>query len=70
MPQVVYSDPEINYFITPDHIADHYWAKVEGYRDLGVDRLMCFLQIADLPQEMILTGMRNVGKFLIPHFDR
>ena len=29
--------------------------KVEGYADLGVDRLMCFCQIADLPQHVILT---------------
>jgi alkanesulfonate monooxygenase SsuD/methylene tetrahydromethanopterin reductase-like flavin-dependent oxidoreductase (luciferase family) len=42
--------------------------KVEGYRDLGVDRLLCFMQIADLPQETILAGMRNLGKHLIPHF--
>jgi alkanesulfonate monooxygenase SsuD/methylene tetrahydromethanopterin reductase-like flavin-dependent oxidoreductase (luciferase family) len=44
--------------------------KAEGYADLGVDHLMCFMQIADLPQATILEGMRNVGKHLIPHFDR
>jgi alkanesulfonate monooxygenase SsuD/methylene tetrahydromethanopterin reductase-like flavin-dependent oxidoreductase (luciferase family) len=44
--------------------------KVEGYADLGVDHLMCFMQIGDLGQEAILAGMRNVGKYLIPHFDR
>ena len=44
--------------------------KVEAYADLGVDRLMCFCQIADLPQASILHAMRNVGKHLIPHFDR
>ncbi len=44
--------------------------KVEAYADLGVDHLMCFMQIADLEQETILSGMRNVGKHLIPHFDR
>jgi alkanesulfonate monooxygenase SsuD/methylene tetrahydromethanopterin reductase-like flavin-dependent oxidoreductase (luciferase family) len=44
--------------------------KVEGYRDLGVDHLLCFMQIADLPQETILAGMRNVGKYLIPRFER
>jgi len=42
--------------------------KVEGYRELGVDRLMCFMQIGDLPQETILSGMREAGKHLIPHF--
>ena len=44
--------------------------KVEAYRDLGTDRLMCFVQIADLPQETILGCIRNVGKHLIPTFDR
>jgi len=43
--------------------------KVEGYRDLGVDRLMCFMQIADLPQETILRGMRNLSKHLMPYFE-
>jgi len=44
--------------------------KAEGYADLGVDHLMCFMQIGDLSQEKILAGMRNVGKHLIPYFDR
>jgi len=44
--------------------------KVEAFRDLGTDRLMCFVQIADLPQETILGCIRNVGKHLIPSFDR
>lgn len=44
--------------------------KVEGFRDLGVDRLMCFMQIADLPQARILASMRQLAKHLIPHFDR
>lgn len=44
--------------------------KAEAYADLGVDQLMCFLQIGDLPQATVLEGMRNVGKHLIPHFDR
>jgi alkanesulfonate monooxygenase SsuD/methylene tetrahydromethanopterin reductase-like flavin-dependent oxidoreductase (luciferase family) len=42
--------------------------KVEGYRDLGVDHLMCFMQIGDLPQSTILSGMRSAGKHLISHF--
>jgi len=44
--------------------------KIEAYVDLGVDRLMCFNQIADLPQEKILESIRNIGKHLIPHFAR
>lgn len=44
--------------------------KAEAYADLGVDHLNCFMQIADLSQTTVLEGMRNVGKHLIPHFDR
>ena len=44
--------------------------KAEAYADLGVDQLMCFMQIADLSQTRVLESMRNVGKYLIPHFDR
>jgi alkanesulfonate monooxygenase SsuD/methylene tetrahydromethanopterin reductase-like flavin-dependent oxidoreductase (luciferase family) len=43
--------------------------KIEGYKDLAVDRMMCFMQIGDLPQDTILTGMRNIAKHLIPHFE-
>lgn len=44
--------------------------KAQAYADLGVDQLNCFMQIGDMRQETILAGMRNVGKHLIPHFDR
>jgi alkanesulfonate monooxygenase SsuD/methylene tetrahydromethanopterin reductase-like flavin-dependent oxidoreductase (luciferase family) len=44
--------------------------KAEGYADLGVDHLNCFMQIGDMQQTTILAGMRNVAKHLIPHFDR
>lgn len=42
----IYNDPHIDYFIMPDVIdestgqrliADHYWAKVEGYEDVLID---------------------------------
>jgi len=44
--------------------------KAAAYADLGVQRLMCFVQIADLPQPTILSCIRNVGKHLVPYFDR
>jgi alkanesulfonate monooxygenase SsuD/methylene tetrahydromethanopterin reductase-like flavin-dependent oxidoreductase (luciferase family) len=44
--------------------------KAEAYVDLGAQRLMCFVQIADLPQQTILSCIRNVGKHLVPHFER
>lgn len=30
-------NPNLNYFILPEAIADHYWAKVTGYHDVLVD---------------------------------
>ena len=41
--------------------------KVEGYADLGVDRLMCFMQIGDLPQEAVLSSIHAAAKHLLPH---
>jgi alkanesulfonate monooxygenase SsuD/methylene tetrahydromethanopterin reductase-like flavin-dependent oxidoreductase (luciferase family) len=44
--------------------------KIEAYRDIGVDRLMCLMQFADLPHARILDCLRTVGEKLIPVFDR
>jgi len=44
--------------------------KVEAYREIGVDRLMCLVQYAALPQERILRTLRTIGDKLIPIYDR
>ncbi len=44
--------------------------KVEAYRDIGVDRLMCLMQYAALPHERVLRSLRTVGDKLIPVYDR
>ncbi|MCB9625725.1 MAG: hypothetical protein H6723_20585, partial [Sandaracinus sp.] len=36
--------------------------KLEGYRALGVDRLMCLMQFGALPQERILASIRTAGE--------
>ncbi len=36
--------------------------KIEGYRALGVDRLMCLMQFGALPQARILSSIRNAGE--------
>jgi alkanesulfonate monooxygenase SsuD/methylene tetrahydromethanopterin reductase-like flavin-dependent oxidoreductase (luciferase family) len=43
-------------------------AKMKHYRDIGVDRLMCFYQIGALPQERILRSMRLTGQELMDAF--
>jgi alkanesulfonate monooxygenase SsuD/methylene tetrahydromethanopterin reductase-like flavin-dependent oxidoreductase (luciferase family) len=39
--------------------------KLEGYRTLGVDRLMCLMQFGGLPQERILASIRNAGEAFV-----
>ncbi|MCX4243961.1 LLM class flavin-dependent oxidoreductase [Paraliomyxa miuraensis] len=42
--------------------------KMEVYRELGVDRLMCFHQVGNLPHEKVMKSIRLVGE-IIPSFD-
>jgi len=44
--------------------------KLEAFADLRVDRLMCCMQVGGIEQDDVLRSLRNVGKHLIPHFDR
>jgi alkanesulfonate monooxygenase SsuD/methylene tetrahydromethanopterin reductase-like flavin-dependent oxidoreductase (luciferase family) len=39
--------------------------KLERYRDLGVDRLMCLMAFGSLPQERVLSSIRLTGEQLI-----
>jgi len=48
---------------------DRCRAKMERYRAIGTDRLMCLHQFGALPQERILGSIRRVGEHLIPHFE-
>ncbi len=43
--------------------------KMERYRDIGIDRLMCFQQVGHLSHEHIMASMRLVGEHLIPIFN-
>jgi alkanesulfonate monooxygenase SsuD/methylene tetrahydromethanopterin reductase-like flavin-dependent oxidoreductase (luciferase family) len=42
--------------------------KMEHYRDIGVDRLLCFQQVGALSHDAIMDSMKLVGKHLIPYF--
>ncbi len=42
--------------------------KMEKFRDIGVDRLMCLMQMGEVPHEQVVTSMRLTGRELIPHF--
>ena len=40
--------------------------KMQRYRDIGVDRLMCFMQIGDLGHESIMQSLRLTAEELLP----
>ena len=40
--------------------------KMQRYRDIGVDRLMCFMQIGDLRHEPIMRSLRLTAGELLP----
>jgi alkanesulfonate monooxygenase SsuD/methylene tetrahydromethanopterin reductase-like flavin-dependent oxidoreductase (luciferase family) len=42
--------------------------KMAGFRDIGVDRLMCLMQMGSVPQNAVLSSIRLAGERLIPHF--
>lgn len=46
----------------PDHCA----AKMEKYRAIGADRLMCLMQFGRIPHEAVLHSMELTGRHLIP----
>jgi alkanesulfonate monooxygenase SsuD/methylene tetrahydromethanopterin reductase-like flavin-dependent oxidoreductase (luciferase family) len=43
--------------------------KMRRYQEIGLDRLMCFQQVGNLPPEAIKQSMRLVGEHLIREFD-
>ncbi|MCB1691412.1 MAG: LLM class flavin-dependent oxidoreductase [Pseudomonadales bacterium] len=42
--------------------------KMERYRDVGVDRLMCLSQMGEVSHEDVLTSIALTGEHLIPYF--
>ena len=40
--------------------------KMQRYKDIGVDRLMCFMQIGDLPHDSIMRSLRITAEELMP----
>ena len=43
--------------------------KIKVFQDLGIDRLMCFQQVGQLPHDKVMKSIRMVGD-LIPELDR
>jgi alkanesulfonate monooxygenase SsuD/methylene tetrahydromethanopterin reductase-like flavin-dependent oxidoreductase (luciferase family) len=47
---------------------EHCRRKLQGFADVGVDRLMCLVQFGPLSQEWVLRGLRTLGEQLVPHY--
>lgn len=43
--------------------------KMSRYREIGMDRLMCLVQMGEVPHEAVMKTTRLIGKELIPWFD-
>ena len=44
--------------------------KLAAYEQTGVDRIMCLMQLGELPHELAMRSIRTAGKFLIPELAR
>ena len=44
--------------------------KMEKFREIGIDRLMCLVQMGELPHQSVIDTIELLGERLIPHFDR
>jgi alkanesulfonate monooxygenase SsuD/methylene tetrahydromethanopterin reductase-like flavin-dependent oxidoreductase (luciferase family) len=43
-------------------------AKIERYREIGVDRLMCLMQFGALPHARVMRSLRLTGEYLVDAF--
>jgi alkanesulfonate monooxygenase SsuD/methylene tetrahydromethanopterin reductase-like flavin-dependent oxidoreductase (luciferase family) len=41
--------------------------KLERYRDLGLDRVLCLMQCGAIPHDRVMQSIRLFGKHVIPH---
>jgi len=44
--------------------------KIEKYQSIGVDRMMCLMQMGDVPHSAVLESIRLAGQEVIPHFQQ
>ena len=47
---------------------EHCRLKMEQYRNIGCDRLLCLTQFGRVPHEAVMRSIRLTGQHLIPHF--
>jgi alkanesulfonate monooxygenase SsuD/methylene tetrahydromethanopterin reductase-like flavin-dependent oxidoreductase (luciferase family) len=48
--------------------ADHCRKKMDVYRKIGTDRMMCLMQFGRISHEAVMRSMQLAGEHLLPHF--
>ncbi len=41
---------------------------IKGYQDVGVDQILCFMQMGNLPHTKTMDSIKLFGRHVIPHF--
>jgi alkanesulfonate monooxygenase SsuD/methylene tetrahydromethanopterin reductase-like flavin-dependent oxidoreductase (luciferase family) len=41
---------------------------IKGYQDVGVDQILCFMQMGNLPHTRTMDSIKLFGRHVIPHF--
>ena len=44
--------------------------KLERYRQIGADRVLCLVQASRIPHQAVLACIDLFGKHVIPYFDK
>ena len=47
---------------------EHCRQKMEKYRNIGCDRLLCLTQFGRVPHEAVMRSIRLIGERLMEHF--
>ena len=42
--------------------------KIEAFYEAGVDRLLCLVQMGEIPHDQVLETIKVIGKELVPYF--
>ena len=41
---------------------------IKGYQDVGVDQMLCFMQMGGLSHTKTMDSIKHFGRHVIPHF--
>ena len=41
---------------------------IERFREIGVDELICVMQMGTVPHELVMESIRTFGEKVLPHY--